>query len=129
MLSVTAGTFYQKHFIRDGDLRTIAVLQYAGALVTMLPAALLLGDLHFRWSPFAWAVLGWSVLGLSIGAILLMLLLIREGEVTRASQLLFLVPPVAAVQAMLLFGDQLSLVQGLGMIITSAGVALAMRSG
>ena len=129
MLSITAGTFYQKRFIRDGDLRAVATLQYAGALITMVPAAILFGDLHIAWSPFAVATLGWAVLGLSVGAILLLLLLIREGEVTRASQLLFLVPPVAAVEAMVLFGDRLSALQWAGMAITAFGVALAMRNG
>ena len=128
MVSATAGTFYQKRFIPSGDLRTLAVLQYAGAFVAMVPAAALLGDGHFHWSGFAVAALAWSVVALSIGAIVLLLLLIREGELTRASQLLFLVPPVAALQAVVLFGDQLAPLQWAGMAVTSAGVALAMRS-
>jgi drug/metabolite transporter (DMT)-like permease len=127
LVSATAGTFYQKRFVQEGDLRTVATLQYAGATAAMIPAALLLGNLHCHWSPFAGAVLAWSVLALSIGAIMLLLVLIREGEVGRASQLLFLAPPVAAVQAMILFGDRLSPIQWIGMAVTTAGVALAMR--
>ena len=127
MVSVTAGTFYQKRFIPSGDLRTVAVLQYAGAALAMIPLAVIFGDLHFHWSLFAAGVLGWSVLGLSVGAIILLLILIREGEVSRASQLLFLVPPVATVQAMILFGDALSPVQWAGMAVTTVGVAVAMR--
>ena len=128
MVSVTAGTFYQKRFVQGGDLRSVAALQYAGAAVSIIPAVLLLGQVrHFDPSPFAWAVLAWSVLAISIGAIVLLLLLIREGEVTRASQLLFLVPPVAALQAMVLFGDRLSPVQWLGMAVSTAGVALARQ--
>ena len=95
MASATAGTFYQKRFVREGDLRTVAVLQYVGAVAAMIPCALLFGDLHFQWSLFAWGVMAWAVIAISIGAIVLLLLLIREGEVVRASQLLFLVPPVA----------------------------------
>ncbi len=127
MVSVTAGTFYQKRFIPSGDLRTVAVLQYAGAALAMIPIAVLVGDLHFHWSLFAAGVMAWSVFGLSVGAIVLLLLLIREGEVSRASQLLFLVPPVATLQAMILFGDVLSPVQWVGMAVTALGVALAMR--
>lgn len=128
MVSATAGTFYQKRFVRDGDLRTIAILQYVGAFAAMLPVALLLGDLHFHWSWFAAGVMAWAVLAISVGAIVMLLLLIREGEVSRASQLLFLVPPVAALQAMVLFGDRLSPMQWTGMAVTTFGVALAMRA-
>jgi drug/metabolite transporter (DMT)-like permease len=60
-------------------------------------------------------VLAWSVLALSIGAIWLLLLLIRHGEVSRASQLIYLVPPTAAAQAYLLFGETLSALQIAGM--------------
>ena len=126
MVSATAGTFYQKRFVREGDLRAVGALQYAGATLVILPVAFLFGDLHFQWSLFAGAVLGWSVLGISIGAVVLLLVLIRDGEVTRASQLLFLAPPVAAIQAMILFGDQLSPLQFAGMALSAAGVALAM---
>ena len=127
MISVTAGTFYQKRFIPRGDLRAVAVLQYAGAALLMVPLAIAFGDLHFHWSLFAAGVMGWSVLALSVGAIILLLILIREGEVSRASQLLFLVPPVATIQAMILFGDTLAPVQWAGMAVTTGGVALAMR--
>lgn len=127
MVSVTAGTLYQKRFIRTGDLRTIAALQYASATVVMIPFAVLIGDLHFHWSLFAALNLAWAVGGLSIGAIALLLFLIRQGEISRASQLLFLVPPVAALQAMILFGDRLAPVQWAGMAMTAAGVALSMR--
>ena len=127
MVSVTAGTLYQKRFIRTGDLRTIAALQYASATVVMIPFAILIGDLHFHWSIFAALNLAWAVGGLSIGAIALLLFLIRQGEISRASQLLFLVPPVAALQAMVLFGDRLAPVQWAGMAMTAAGVALSMR--
>ena len=128
MVSATAGTFYQKRFLPTGDLRTLTVLQYAGAFLVVAPAAVLLGDLHMQWSWFAGATLAWSVVGISIGATLLLLLLIREGEVTRASQLLFLVPPVAALQAAILFGEHLTTLQWCGMAVTSVGVALAMRA-
>jgi len=67
------------------------------------------------------------VLALSIGAIGLLLLLIRHGEVSRASQLIYLVPPTAAAQAYLLFGESLGAVQIVGMAVTAAGVAIAGR--
>jgi drug/metabolite transporter (DMT)-like permease len=128
MIGVTAGTFYQKRYIHSGDLRTVAVLQYVGALAAGLPLALAFGDMHINWTPTAWAVLAWSVLALSIGAIALLLYLIRRGEVSRSAQLIFLVPPLSALQAHFLFGENLTLVQIAGMALTVCGVAMAARA-
>ena len=125
MIGVTAGSFYQKRYIHSGDLRTVAVLQYVGAFAVGLPLAAAFGDMHLNWSWTAVAVMAWSVLVLSIGAVALLLLLIRRGEVSRSAQLIFLVPPLSAIQAHLLFGETLSALQIFGMALTACGVALA----
>ena len=127
MVSVTLGTFYQKRYIHSGDLRTVTVLQYAAALAVTLPAAYLLEPMRIVWNTTMVLTMAWSVLALSIGAIALLLLLIRRGEVSRSAQLIYLVPPAASLQASMLFGEQLSLVQIAGMVLTVLGVALAAR--
>lgn len=127
MFAITFGTFYQKRKIRSGDLRTVTVLQYAGAAAATLPAAWLFEPMRIEWNVTMIAVLAWSVLALSIGAIALLLLLIRRGEVSRSAQLIYLVPPTAALQAFILFGERLGATQLAGMAITVAGVALASR--
>jgi drug/metabolite transporter (DMT)-like permease len=127
MLSVTAGFFYQKRFLPTGDLAAIAGLQYVGALIVVAPAALLIEPLHIEWNLTMALVLGWSVVVLSIGTIAILLALIRHGEVSRASQLIYLVPPTAALQAWALFGETLSPIQLAGMAATTIGVAIASR--
>jgi drug/metabolite transporter (DMT)-like permease len=128
MLAVTAGTFYQKRYIHSGDLRTVTILQYAGAIAATLPVAWLIEPMRLEVNVTTVAIMLWSVLAISIGAIALLLLLIRRGEVSRAAQLIYLVPPTAAIQAYFLFGEQLSLVQIAGMALTVIGVALASRA-
>lgn len=127
MASATAGFFYQKRFLKTGDLRPTAAIQYLGALALTLPAAWILEPMRVEWNLTMVLVLGWSAVVLSIGAIGLLLLLIRHGEVSRASQLIYLVPPTAALQAWALFGEKLGAAQILGMVVTAAGVALASR--
>jgi len=127
MISVTAGTFYQKRFIPSGDLRTITALQYAGAFLVTLPVAYLLEPMRIVVSiPFI-LIMAWSVLALSLGAIGLLLLLIRRGAVSRAAALIYLVPPSVAIEAYIAFGETLLLTQIGGMIVTVIGVALATR--
>jgi len=67
------------------------------------------------------------VFGLSIGAIGLLLALIRRGAVAGVAALLYFVPPVSALMAYGLFGETLAPVQVGGMVLAAAGVALASR--
>ncbi|MHB2168379.1 DMT family transporter [Alsobacter sp. R-9] len=127
MVSVTFGTFYQKRFIATGDLRTVTALQYVGALAVTLPVAMLIEPMQITWNLTVIATMAWSVLALSIGAIGLLLLLIRHGAVSRAATLIYLVPPAVALEAFLLFGERMLPVQVVGLVVTAVGVALATR--
>jgi drug/metabolite transporter (DMT)-like permease len=127
MVSVTAGTIYQKRYLQTGDLRTIATLQYVGALVVTVPASLLLEDMRIVWNFEVWVALAWSVFGLSALAIALLLYLIRRGQVSRAASLIYLVPPTVAVQAFLYFGEDLPLPMIVGTAVVVLGVYLTNR--
>jgi drug/metabolite transporter (DMT)-like permease len=72
--------------------------------------------------------LSWSVVALSLGAIGLLLVLIRRGAVAGVAALLYLVPPVSALMAYALFGETLSAIQILGMLVAATGVAIASRA-
>ena len=127
MVSVTFGTFYQKRFIPKGDLRTVTALQFAGAFLVVTPLAFLLEPMRMEWNIQLIAVMVWSVLALSLGAIGLLLLLIREGAVSRAAALIYLVPPSVAVEAYFAFGETMQMLQLAGLGLTVLGVALATR--
>jgi len=58
-LSATFGFFYQKRRLPTGDLRAIASLQYAGALLVTMPAAFLLEPMQITWNATMIAVLAW----------------------------------------------------------------------
>ncbi|ODR91611.1 peptide ABC transporter ATP-binding protein [Sinorhizobium alkalisoli] len=127
MGAVTYGTLYQKRHLQTGDIRAIATLQYAGALIVTVPMALTLEDMRVTWSVELVAALAWSVLGLSMGAIALLLYLIRRGQVSRAASLIYLVPPLAAVEAALLLGEALTWPMIVGTVIAVTGVYLTNR--
>ena len=72
LLSITAGTLYQKRFVAPCDVRTANLVQLAAALVVTLPLALLeQEEMHWWLAPgvinreLAGAV-AWSVLGLTL---------------------------------------------------------------
>lgn len=124
LLGMTLGTIYQKHSVAHSDLRTGSVVQFIGALAVSGPLALLLETREIAWTgPFLLA-LGWLVIPMSIVSINLLMLLIRQNAVSRLSALFYLVPAVTAVLAYLMFGETLSLVQLLGVVLVMAAVVL-----
>ncbi|MBW3097006.1 DMT family transporter [Pseudohoeflea coraliihabitans] len=127
MMAVTAGTIYQKRHLQQGDLRSIALLQYVGALAVTLPIAFWLEDMRFDVNIQSILALLWSVLGLSLVSVALLLYLIRRGQVSRAASLVYLVPPAVAVQSWLYFGDPLTPPMLAGTVIVVFGVWLTNR--
>jgi drug/metabolite transporter (DMT)-like permease len=127
LLGMTAGTLYQKRHCAGMDLRTGNVIQFAASGLATGLLALLVEDNRIVWSgEFVFALL-WLVLVLSLGAVSLLQVLIRRGAASRVSGLFFLVPPCTALIAWSLFGETLGPVALLGMALTVAGVAMAIR--
>jgi drug/metabolite transporter (DMT)-like permease len=126
-LSIAFGTVYQKRFATSLNLASGGAWQYAGATLPVAAFALLAEDQRFDGSFNAWLALGWSVIVLSLGAISLLMLLIRHDGVARVSGLIFLVPGVSAVMAYALFGETLTAVQIAGMAVCAGAVAIVTR--
>ncbi|WP_244492420.1 DMT family transporter [Aureimonas sp. AU22] len=122
---ISLGTVWQKRFVGTLDLRIGTAVQYVGALLPTFMAAYAFETMRVDWtSELAFALL-WLTLMLSIGAIFLLLYLIREGAVSRVASLMYLVPAVTALQTFVLFGEALTPVQLLGMALAAGGVAAA----
>lgn len=127
VISLTAGTFYQKRFLPHGELIPITIIQYAACALMIAPVAFMIEKMHITWNMTIILALTWSVLGLSLGAIGLLFFLIRQGEVSRTASLIYLVAPLTALQAYLFFNETLVSIQIVGFIFTALGVALATR--
>ncbi|MFT0890880.1 DMT family transporter [Pseudochelatococcus sp. G4_1912] len=127
MVAMTFGTIWQKRTASKSDLRTNAAVQFIGGVAVLLPLALLTENMHLDGTIEMWIGLIWAVLGLSVGAITLLLYLIKQGAVAGVATLLYLVPPVSALMAFFLFGETLAPIQLVGMALSAAGVAIANR--
>ncbi|MEC5215440.1 drug/metabolite transporter (DMT)-like permease [Actimicrobium sp. GrIS 1.19] len=132
LLSITAGTLYQKRYCAHFDLRTGTIIQFSASALVILPLAIIfegftptLSTVHWTAS-FIFALL-WSVLALSIGAIFLLFALIRKSAATSVTSLLYLTPPTTAVMAWLAFGEQFSWIGIVGMLLAVVGVAFVVR--
>ena len=126
LASGTLVTVYQK---RHGDRIPLVwgtAVQYAAAAAVLLAVAVATEDMSIRWTDEFIAAFVWLVLFLSIGAVLLLLLLLRRGTAAGVSSLYYLVPVATAVEAYLLFGERVSGLSLVGIGVTAFGVALVV---
>jgi drug/metabolite transporter (DMT)-like permease len=127
LLSMTAGTLYQKRFCPRFDLRTGQVIQFAASFAVTLPFALASEELRLEWTPEVIAAMLWAIVVLTGGGISLLFLMIRHGAATRVTSYLYLVPPLTALLAWIMFGERFRPIAAAGMAVTIAGVALVVR--
>ncbi|WP_019099893.1 DMT family transporter [Chromobacterium haemolyticum] len=128
LCAITAGTLCQKRFGQGVNPLTGAFHQYLAAfLITgVLALGLERGD-AIHWNVQLALALGWSVLALSVLAILLLMRMLKDGEVSKVASYFYLTPGLAAVQAWWLFDEQLSLLAVVGMLLAALGVALVLQ--
>ena len=127
LLSITAGTMYQKRHCPQFDLRTGTVIQFVASTIVVLPLAIIFEGwtpefAAVQWTPRFIGALLWSVLGLSIGAIFLLFALIRRSDATQVTSLMYLTPPTTAIMAWLMFGEVFNLLGVAGMALAVTGV-------
>lgn len=125
VLGMAAGTIWQKRFASGGDLVSATMWQYVGGSVVTILGALVFETRAITVNGELIFALAWLVLVLSVGAIFLLMVMIRDGEMSKVASLFYLVPAVTAVIAWALFGEQLNALQIAGMAIATLGVGLA----
>ena len=127
LVGISVGTLYQKRHCARVDLRSGAAVQYIVCALVYAPLAALPETRTVVWAPSFLFALGWSVIVLSVGAITLLYWLLRHGAAANVARLFYLVPPVTALQAWLLFGETLDALALVGMALICVGVVLARR--
>lgn len=128
LFGITVGTLLQKRFCAKIDLLTGTFYQYLANALVMSLLALLFETREIDWQPQFIAALLWLVFGLSLSAILLLMLMIREGEATKVAAYFYLTPPVTALLAWVLFDERLTVWGIAGIGLTTYGVYLVVRN-
>jgi drug/metabolite transporter (DMT)-like permease len=125
LIGISVGTLYQKRYCARIDMRSGAVIQFSACALAYLPLVLLFEGAPVRWTHQFIFAIGWSVVVLSVGAISLLYWLLRHDAASSVARLFFLVPPVTAVMAWVIFGEGLDALAIAGMALTAVAVALA----
>lgn len=124
LIAISVGMLYQKRYCSGTELLPGVCIQYAAAAVFLVPIAISMESMSLDWSWSFIAGLIWLVLVVSIGAMSLLMFLIRRGEAGAVATLFFLVPPLVAIEAWVFFDEKLNIVAMIAMLLCTAGVAL-----
>ncbi|HET8610485.1 MAG TPA: DMT family transporter [Burkholderiales bacterium] len=124
LTGVTGGTLYQRVFCPVVDLRAGALVQFVASFAVLLPLALTVEGFKVIWDWQLFAAIAFLVIGASILAVNALHTLMRRGQATRVTSLLYLTPILAVVLEFLMFGVMPTPVSLFGIAITCTGVAL-----
>jgi len=124
LAAITIGTLYQRAFCPTVDLRAASLVQFTATLLVLAPLAVVVegAPLHFGWPLLA--ALAFLVIFASILAVNALHTLMRRGEATRVTSLLYLTPIFAVALEWLLFAVVPTALTIVGIAVTCFGVAL-----
>ncbi|WP_299183630.1 DMT family transporter [uncultured Neptuniibacter sp.] len=127
LTAISIGTLYQKRFGGGVDLMVGAFYQYLSTAAVMAILAYQFDSGVVIWSAELVLAIAWMVLALSVVAILLLMIMIREGEAAKVASYFYLVPILTAVEAWFLFGERLNGIAICGIFVAVAGVYLTIK--
>jgi drug/metabolite transporter (DMT)-like permease len=128
VIGMSTGTLVQRARGKEMPLVTGTAAQYVSAGAVLLVASSLFEEWEFNINTELVLALLWSVLVLSIAAVMLMMLLISRHSAARVSSLFFLTPALSAIESAILFGERLSPLALVALVIALTGVWLTMRN-
>ncbi len=127
LLGGAVGTVYQKNFGQETPLLSGTLMQYIGSATAFGILAFSFESMQIEWSGEFMLALLWLVVALSIGAVCILLYLIRISDASKVSSLMYLVPPATAIEAYFLFGERMGALAIAGLVMAALGVYLVMR--
>ena len=124
LLAISIATIFQKRFCNEIKPIPCVCIQYTAAAIFMLPFALTLETLQIDWNLHFVLSLGWLIVFVSIGAMSLLMVLIKRGEAGSVANLFYLVTPLVALESWIVFDKSITLTALGGMLLCIVGVVL-----
>jgi len=128
LAGVTAATLYQKTFAPRADLKAASLVQFAVALAAFAPLAVAVEGFPVTWSWPLVASIAFLVILTSILGVSALYVLLRHGQATRVTSMMYLPPVFAVVLELAMFGVLPSALTLAGIAVTCAGVAMTVWS-
>ncbi len=126
LIGVTAATLYQRAFSPRADLKAAAVIQFAASAAVLAPLAVAVEGFQVIFSIELLLSIAFLVIFASILAVSVLYWLMRHGEATRVTSMMYLPPVFAVVLELALFGELPSALTFAGIAVTCTGVAMTV---
>jgi drug/metabolite transporter (DMT)-like permease len=127
LAGISIASILQKTRASGHPMRTSTLVQFLAALAVLTPLSFAFETREVTWSAELIFAMAWLVLAMSLGALSLLLFLIRRGAASNVASLFFLVPPTTAVMAWGIFGEVLGPVEIAGVGLAAIGVLMVNR--
>jgi drug/metabolite transporter (DMT)-like permease len=126
VVSLTAGTLYQKRHFAFMDLRTGAVVQLMVAAMVAFAGATAFESFRLEWTAQFVAALS-ALVVISLVSYAIMHVLFLRGAAARVASMFYLVPPFTSTIFYFFFDENLGAPAIAGIVVTVLGVALSTR--
>lgn len=124
--AVTAATLYQKVFSPRADLKAATVVQFAATLAVVTPLAFAVEGFKTDYATEMWVSIAFLVVFASILGVMALWWLLRHGEATRVTSMMYLPPIFAVALELAMFGVVPGALMLAGIAVTCAGVAMTV---
>ena len=125
--AMSIGTIIQKRYLGQLDLWAGNALQAFAAAGFYMLLLMTVESYYLEWTLEVTLSMIWIITTVSIGAVSILMLLIRSGQMAATSSLFFMVPPVSALMGYFFFGETLGLMGIIGVGVASFGVWLVNK--
>ena len=128
LIAITTSTIWQKKISNDIPLPVNNMYQAIGAVIFHLIIIILIFEDAFIIINLEFLLaMSHQVFLVSLGAFSILMYLIKNNSASKTVSLFFLIPAVTATMAWIFLGENLSLVDVIGFILTSIGVFISTR--
>tara|TARA_B100000029_G_scaffold494037_1_gene557263 strand:- start:104 stop:967 length:864 start_codon:yes stop_codon:yes gene_type:complete len=127
LVAISFGTIIQKKYLENMDILGGNTIQAVFAAIFFSILLVFFEEFKFNLSKELIISMTWLILLVSLGAISILMLLIRRGEMSSTASLFFLAPPVSAILGYLVFKEELNASGIIGFIVACTGVWLVNR--
>tara|TARA_B100001996_G_scaffold378213_1_gene362018 strand:- start:322 stop:1182 length:861 start_codon:yes stop_codon:yes gene_type:complete len=127
LIAISFATIIQKRFLENMDILGGNSIQAIFAALFFLMLVLLMEPFKFNLTLELFISMTWLIVLVSLGAISILMILIKRGEMSSTASLFFLAPPVSAILGYIVFGEELNALGIFGFIITCTGVWIVNR--
>ena len=127
LISSSLGIIWQKKIVDELPLSANNFIQAFSASIFYIFITLCFENYYINFTDSFFIAMSWQILAVSLGAFLILMWLLEQNKANETSTLFFLIPPVSALMAYFILGEQFSYLDFFALFISSIGVFIVTK--